>query len=266
MMNLVDSAAKTKIWVISLTKATERRAAFKATLEGSSLDWDFYDAHTGVSPDLTYSEKTSTRLNGRPMQRGELGCYSSHHQLWKWLIDSQDYDQMLVIEDDVHMDWSYVRDIKGTDFSKLGIEYLRLFAKMPAAWRFIASPFLDKYRHLVQFTGYPLGTQVYMVTKSGARKFAANARNLEAPIDVYMDRTWEHGVLNLAIFPFPAFERHQASSIGEERFTQISRPLHEKIRGVPPRVCRRLQSLWLQWGFSGRQARKLKKSLKAIRP
>ena len=45
--------------------------------------------------------------------------------------------------------------------------------------------------------------------------------NIEAPVDVYMEPTWDHGLLNLAVYPFPVYERHQRSWIGEGRFSAL---------------------------------------------
>ena len=81
-----------------------------------------------------------------------------------------DCDQLIVLEDDVVVDWEFIREISAIQLAGRGIEYLRLFAKMPAPWRFIASPYFDKYRHLIRFTGYALGTQAYVLSKTGAQR------------------------------------------------------------------------------------------------
>ena len=253
---------RTKVWVISLRTAQARRDAFLATVTEAASDWDFFDACSGVGPGLVYDAERARRLNNRPLQNGELGCYSSHYQLWSWLEHSADYEQMVVIEDDVVVDWGFLSEVSRIDLQSRGIEYLRLFAKMPSSWRFVASPFLDKYRHLIQFTGYPLGTQAYLVTREGARKFRRHAEVIEAAVDVYMDRTWEHQVLNLAILPFPAYERHQASSIGEARFQSAGRGPEDILRSFLPKVRRRLSSLWLAHGLENANVRRLRRRLK----
>jgi glycosyl transferase family 25 len=242
--------------------AQARRAAFVATVPDSAIEWEFFDACTGVGQGLAYNDKRVRMLNNRPLQNGELGCYSSHFHLWNWLERSTDYDQMVVIEDDVVMDWGFLAEMSRGDFQSQGIEYLRLFAKMPSPWRFVASPFLDRYRHLIQFTGYPLGTQAYLVTRDGAKKFRRNGQVIEAAVDVYMDRTWEHEVLNLAIFPFPAYERHQSSSIGEGRFESAARQPQDLMRSFLPKLRRRLHSLWQRYGLGNAEVRRLRRRLK----
>lgn len=252
---------RTKTWVISLKTAEARRAAFAATAPNGAGDWEFFDACTDLAPGLVYDAEHARVLNNRPLQKGELGCYSSHFQLWSWLEHHAEYEQMVVIEDDVVMDWGFLSEINRVDLESQGIEYLRLFAKMPSPWRFIASPFLDKYRHLIQFTGYPLGTQAYLVTRAGAQKFRQHGQVIEAAVDVYMDRTWEHDVLNLAIFPFPAYERHQSSSIGESRFESSPRRPGDVLRSLLPKLHRRLRSLWQMRGFGDAEVRRLRRRL-----
>lgn len=263
-MTATGREPRTKIWVVSLRTAQARRSAFLATVTDAARDWDFFDACSGVGPGLVYDAERVRALNNRPLQQGELGCYSSHYQLWSWLEHSADYEQMVVIEDDVAMDWGFLAEVSRIDLQSHGIEYLRLFAKMPSPWRFVASPFLDRYRHLIQFTGYPLGTQAYLVTRAGARKFRRHAQVIEAAVDVYMDRTWEHKVLNLAIVPFPAYERHQASSIGEGRFQAAARRPADVVRSFLPKLRRRLSSLWLAYGFGDADVRRLRRRLNEV--
>ena len=69
----------TKIVVISLPDATERRAAFAARAGGVGLDWSFIDAGRGLGPNLTYDPDEAIVSKGRPLSPGELGCYASHY-------------------------------------------------------------------------------------------------------------------------------------------------------------------------------------------
>jgi glycosyl transferase family 25 len=253
----------TAIRVISLPGARERRQAFARSAAAAGCEWEFFDAHTTPASGLSYDEKRVTGIYGRKLQPGELGCYSSHFDLWRWLVKA-DCEQLIVLEDDVVVDWDFIRDISATQMAGRGIEYLRLFAKMPAPWRFIASPYFDKYRHLIRFTGYALGTQAYVLSKAGAERLIRHGSIIEAPVDVYMDRTWDHGLLNLAVYPFPIYERHQRSSIGEGRFSApISRWGQPSLSNLWIRLRRKLQLNWAIHGVSPSSARALQRLLKA---
>ena len=259
----MSTRPQTAIRVISLPAAVERRQAFTRAAAAAGCEWEFFDAHATPVSGLGYDERRVAGIYGRRLHPGELGCYSSHFELWRWLVEA-DYEQLIVLEDDVVVDWEFIREIGALRLAARGIEYLRLFAKMPAPWRFVASPYFDRYRHLIRFTGYALGTQAYVLSKAGAERLIRHGSNIEAPVDVYMDRTWEHGLLNLAVYPFPVYERHQRSSIGEGRF---SAPASRRGRLSPGnlwvRACRRLQLKWAIHGFSPASARTLQRLLKA---
>ena len=255
--------ARTAIRVISLPGARERRRSFAESAAAADCAWEFFDAHATPANGLRYDAERVAGVYGRPLQAGELGCYSSHFALWRWLADA-DCEQLIVLEDDVVADWEFIREIGAVPLAGRGIEYLRLFAKMPAPWRCVASPYFDTYRHLIRFTGYALGTQAYVLSKAGAVRLLRRGASVEAPVDVYMDRTWDHGVLNLAVYPFPVYERHQRSSIGEDRFRDPGPPSSQmSLRNLCSRVRRRLHLLWAIHGFSPSRVRTLQRLLEA---
>jgi len=233
---------KTKIWVISLSTATERRAQFQQTVAASAIDWSFFDAHTALQGDLRYSAPNSIVHHGRTLRNGELGAYSSHYALWQWLLTS-DCEQIVVFEDDVQVDWEYLQFLTRHDFTAMGIPYLRMYTKIPARWRYVQSPFLDRYHHLIRFTSYALGTQGYLLTKAGARSFVQHGQDIRYPVDAFMDQYWEHKVANLGIYPFPIYERSIASTIGEQRFIgeSLSAPQRRQFK------MRRLQDKLRMW-------------------
>ncbi|MDB6063260.1 MAG: hypothetical protein JWM78_3363 [Verrucomicrobiaceae bacterium] len=250
---------KTKIWVVSLANAAQRREQFARAVPGDAAAWEFFDAHTQLAPSLLHDSGATRATHGRTLRGGELGCYSSHYALWQWLVDS-DYEQMVVLEDDVYVDWPFLNFLIGHDFSKLNIAYLRLFAKIPSRWRYVASPFLDRYRHLIRYTGYALGTQAYVLTKEGAARLLQHGKQVRYPIDVFMDRYWDHGVPNLAIYPFPVLENFQPSSIGQSRFEQEAIPLAIRMQFKFAKIFAKLR-MWQAHCFGSGVTRTLRQNL-----
>jgi glycosyl transferase family 25 len=214
--------------IISLSSAHERRAHFTKFAGDAELPWSFFDARTATEPPLVYDAAAARRVHGRGLTPGELGVYASHFAVWQRLLDS-DERQMMVFEDDVVADWPLIARLASYDFSAIGIDYLRLFTKIPPRFRKLKSPFLDRYHHLIRITGFALGTQAYMITRSGAERLVKHASKIECPVDVYMDKYWTHGVPNLALYPFPVFERFDASSIGEARFERQPMPAADRF-------------------------------------
>jgi glycosyl transferase family 25 len=249
-------ASSAKVWVISLANDAPRRETFATNAPPPEIDWAFFDAHSGLQGNLTYDERACMRNLMRPLRAGELGCFSSHVALWKWLVDS-DVQQMVVLEDDVVVDWPFLATLLARDLPSVGVEYLRLFAKVPFRWRYIATPFVDNYHHLVRITGSAVGTQGYLITKVGARRMLAQASQVLWPVDMYMDSVWQHGVMNLAIYPFPLYERFQPSSIGDARLG-----IGPGFRALTFRMRRKLR-LWRSvYGPEPLAARLLKRRLR----
>jgi glycosyl transferase family 25 len=249
--------------VISVADAMGRRSAFQEAAKASPIEWSFSDAHTQPNPALSYDPQMMRRQSGRELLNAEQAVYSSHFALWQWLIDAP-CEQMIVLEDDIVVDWPFLEALSRIQFQRQGIEYLRMFAKVPSPWRYVKSPYFDWYRHLIRFTGYPLGTQAYLLSKRGAAKLIGGGRQIRAPVDVFMDQSWQHGLPNLAVYPFPVFERYQPSSIGEERLRPNraghAMPWRSKVRTY---VRRKLRLGWSVYGPEPPAVRRLKRALQS---
>src|SRR5262245_21102652 len=117
--------ANTSIKVISLDTSVDRRQAFTEMASGTKLDWTFSTAYTGKTEPLQYDYSLAVRRCGRPLSAAEIGCYSSHFKLWEWLARS-DFDQAIIFEDDVIVDWGIIEKLATTRLSEYQIEFLRL--------------------------------------------------------------------------------------------------------------------------------------------
>ena len=93
----------------------------------------------------------------RPLTPGELGCYSSHYHAWLVLLDSR-AAQMIVLENDTVVDWTFLEKLATLDFSALGVSYLRLFGKRPCAFR-LHGEVIEPRRYLVEYAPYVHGTR-----------------------------------------------------------------------------------------------------------
>ncbi|MBO9518187.1 MAG: glycosyltransferase family 25 protein [Porphyrobacter sp.] len=223
---------KTKVLVVSLETASERRERFSAAAPADALDWEFFDAHRGLSPDLHYDEAEAIRRKGRPLKPGELGCYSSHYAIWQRLLESDD-EAYIVLEDDVVPDWRFLSALSRQSLAERGIRYLRLYYKFPARYIVRERNFVRRSTSIVELLDLAFGTQGYVITKPAAAIFVETFRNVVRPIDDQLDRHWDHGVPNLSVFPFPLFEMMLESDIGDDRFA-----------AQPPRTLGRRVDMW----------------------
>lgn len=220
---------RTRIVVISMADASERRGRFEERALGAPVAWSFFPAHTSLHSSLRYDEERAVIAKGRPLRAGEIGCYSSHYAVWQDL-QRDEADQYVVLEDDVIVDWTFVGKLAQIDLAAMGIDYLRLYYKFPARVALVKENFIDRARSIVELAGNAYGTQGYAITKAGAKVFLDHCRIVCRPIDDEMDRTWVHGQRNLAVFPFPIFEESAGSTIGNTRFDRFVVPKHLKLK------------------------------------
>jgi glycosyl transferase, family 25 len=237
---------KTDIYVISLETSSDRRESFKrhCAAADATLPWRFFDAHTTMTNELSYRESDAIAAKGRALYPRELAAYSSHYASWAKML-REGADQLLVLEDDVVVDWEFLKVLSSQNLSSLGISYLKLFNKNITPYRVLTDNF--HRRCLIDCRGFSHGMQAYMLTRGGAERFLAVCKKVSRPIDDEMDRSWAHGVPNLAVFPFPAFERHVTSTIGTVRYDKHDMPtrftfsrnrmrLEEKLRRARQKI------------------------------
>jgi glycosyl transferase family 25 len=239
-------SAETLVLVISLPDAAERRAAFAERARRTTLSWTFFDAHRELGAGLAYSPDEAVVAKGRPLLPGELGCYSSHYHAWLTLLGSRS-PQMIVLEDDTIVDWTFLEKLARLDFSARGVSYLRLFAKRPCAFR-LHGEAIEPQRYLVEYAAYAHGTQGYVLTRGGAERFLRHCRRVRRPVDIELDRAWVHGVPCLAVFPFPLTEVSTASTIGSARWTRPEIPAGLRGARLRKRVVERARRIrwWLR--------------------
>lgn len=230
---------RSRIFVVSMADAAERRRIFAAGAAGAAVPWSFFDAWDRPHPELDYDEDAAIIAKGRPLRKGEIGCYSSHYALWRQLAGDDGADQYIVLEDDVIADWDFLARFAAIDHGLAGHDYIRLYYKKPAPSRVVEKDFVCRTSWLIELSGYCFGTQGYLVSKAGAQRLAEHCRVLCRPIDDEMDRSWVHGVPNLAVFPFPLMERKIESGIGLQRFEGFPVPPRLKLRRFVARTRER---------------------------
>jgi glycosyl transferase family 25 len=241
---------KVKVMVVSLATATERRERFAASAPADGLDWEFFDAHHALSPELRYEDGAAIRHKGRALRPGELGCYSSHYAIWRRLLDSE-MDAFIVLEDDVVPDWDFLAALSREPLVQREVHYLRLYYKNPARFLVRERNFVRRSTSIIELLDLAFGTQGYLITKRAAATFLNRFREVVRPIDDQMDRYWEHGVPNLSLFPFPIIETMLISDIGDDRFAEtMPRSLATSVNGWRDRISRHIamrRRRWVKW-------------------
>ena len=149
-------------------------------LENFRRRWNIYGKRCDRIPGVNYRKQTHVvndllkadrlNLNGAGFRNskeavlGEFGCYMSHYNSWKYIVDNK-LESSLILEDGV----TFLR----SDFENLSInpdlDILYINKEMT----------LDENRN---FVGY--GTQGYIVTQKGAKNLMEKCFILSLPIDL----------------------------------------------------------------------------------
>jgi len=195
-----------------------------------------------MSPGLDYDEDEVIVRRGRPMTRPELGCYSSHVGAWLEFIHGS-AQQLIVFEDDVLIDWGFIEEAASHDFHADGIDYIR-FAATAASPNVVLGEMFGRY--LVQYTGYALGAQAYLLTRAGAYRMMERFRRVRGPVDDVMDQAWRGSLPNLGIVQQPVTGITAPSQIGAARNAQFEIPARLRSR----RFWFRVQEKVLRKGYS----------------
>lgn len=203
----------TIIKVISLPGST-RRPQFKTAAEESGVSWRFVDGYTSLAAPLKYDARKAIRHFGRELTSGEIGCYTSHYKAWEEFLLS-DSEQLIVLEDDVVVDWGALARLAAHGFARKDIHILRMFCTHTFPHDVCIPRFLSPHSHLLRVRGLILGIQAYLLTRKGAQAFLSTGNSVFMPVDWVMSRYWHYGLANYCLFPFPVLERYGVSAIGD---------------------------------------------------
>ena len=243
--NETPAVSLTAVKVISMKSAADRRLRFTENAAEARLAWDFYTAASGIIPGLSYDEARARRRFGRALRPGELGCYSSHFGVWKWLIESG-VPQAIVLEDDVAVDWAVLNRLAAQNMANSDIHLLRLFSTHPFRSEVVRYKLLSDHTHLLRLKGLFFGTQAYLITRRGAIALVEAGRRVDAPVDWLMSRYWEFGFPSYVMFPFPLFERMVPSMIESRENAERRQPLRYRVPRFMWRLHDKIGQHWYE--------------------
>lgn len=205
---------KTIVRVISVPGSV-RRDLFHRPPDG--VDWAFFDASTSLAEGFDYDVDTAWAHLKRGLAPAEIGCYCSHVRAWHAFLADPTADQILVVEDDVYVDWPVTLHLAALDWGAKNIDFIKFFGRYPAKWRIVEWQYPIWDRHVVQYTTRQYGAQLYLLTRKAAERFERQFRQISRPIDVEMERPWATGIPVTGIVPPTAVELSVPSSVMNRR-------------------------------------------------
>jgi glycosyl transferase family 25 len=218
---------KLEINVISLPNALDRRTQVAASFADCPYPWSFVDASDGSRTEIPYRPSRAIARMGRELKSAEVGCFDSHYRALRSFAESGATQMLLVVEDDVVIDFGFPFEDLIDAMTSAGVDFIRLYSRrVPAAkhvmfWR---------NRWLVRYRWEPFGTQCYLVSQAGARHLVGRIKFIGRPVDDEFDRFWENGLPPYALFPHPVLELSSASSIVRSADASHSRGRRARYR------------------------------------
>lgn len=243
-----------KILVISLPDATRRRRDAVAQLAAHDVQFEFLDAMRGADAlqqgIFSRVDETSFLLNtGRRMTPGEIGCFASHRLAWQRCVDRG--VPMVIMEDDFQLRDHFPAALDACESVIDRLGFLRLQTTLRSKEVHIAD--LGDFE-LKRFTKPPHGLMCYCLSPPVAQRFIELTHVLDAPVDVFMKKYWEHGQALHALTPFsvePSTHHSRTTISGRVKARKTGaialKRLVRKLRGH----VSRLRSNWLFRRYDG---------------
>lgn len=237
-----------EIVVISLPGATDRRESVARQMRSAGLAFRFLDAASGpeaiAAGEFDGIDEDNYVLNcGRRPVPGEIGCFASHRRAWQQCAAAG--VPILVMEDDFELRQNFRDAVNAAALVIENAGFVRLQTDLRARKKPVAE--VGDFM-LARFTKPPHGLMCYAISPAVAQRFVARTHVVDAPVDVFVKKYWDHGQALHALLPYSVGEsrHHQVTSIPGRRRQAKSR------RVAIRRFCRKAgwQVQRVVWNFA----------------
>ncbi|XP_062408646.1 procollagen galactosyltransferase 2 [Sardina pilchardus] len=190
-----DKMGFDEIYLINLKRRPDRRKRMMSTLDALGLQATQTDAVDGkalntsqvLALDIDMLPNYKDPYSDRVLTRGEIGCFLSHYNIWKQVVE-KGQQQVLLLEDDVRFQPRFksrlitiMQDVKaaGLDWDLVYVGRKRLQVKEPEHW-------VEGVKNLVH-PDYSYWTLGYALSLQGARKLLqAEPFGKMLPVDEFL--------------------------------------------------------------------------------
>lgn len=228
--------------LINMDRSIQRRQQMEHRLLGLGLVYTRLSAVDGkarwaeLSP--TVDVYTFQRNVGRDVMQGEIGCYHSHLQAWRALVDSNSHT-LLVLEDDVVFGDNFLPALHEALLHRHSWDMLnfnKIRAKQPVQQAQIGPYSLNAY------LGPLTGMGAYLISRDTARRLLSSMLPITLPIDLELDRVHRHRIRRYGLEPFPSHvDDGNQSTITGQSFSGVKKyPWYRRL----PTFRRRLRDLF----------------------
>ncbi len=201
-MQLSEPVGMPRVFVISLRTASGRRERAGSQLQAAEVPFSFFDAVT--PPDLSAGaefrcvDAEAFLVNtGREPVPAEIACFASHKCLWRHCAEIG--EPIVVLEDDFTLRPNFPDALRAALLLAGESGFLRLQTDLRAGKTPVAE---GADFTLARFTYPPHGLMAYCISPSVAGAFVRDSDVLDAPVDVFVKRYWQHHLPLFALLPY----------------------------------------------------------------
>ena len=199
-------------YVISLTRAVERRVQFAAECAQAGITYQIFDGVDGRAREAELLAKSDPvawrRFMGSEISAGHMGCYASHVDLWAQIGHGPD-PVALICEDDVVFHADFAQAVEAALALQDRWDICR-FAKIRAKGA-IAQATRDGYT-LNAYWGPFTGNACYLIKRETAAKLAASFYPIRRAHDHELNRIFAYNIRLTGLTPWPAHPEDQGES------------------------------------------------------
>ncbi len=237
------------VFCISLARAKERRATMRRRLDALGMPYEFVGGVDGEKLDFSHYKNrlrpdAFRRIRGREMSPGEVGCFLSHHNLWRRIIAEQT-ECALVLEDDAQWDGDLPDVVADVAACEWQWDVVMLSAPNRIAAERTVCGVGKNGRNLVRYKWRATNTAGYLIRLSGAAKLFGHCWEIRAPIDWLMPEWWLNGAKVYGVRPPPVFADGAASLITHRG--RIAAPFSGRVAASLARKCDRMHCRFCRW-------------------
>ena len=193
-----------ELFVISLRSARARRMHVVAEMAAAGLAFNFFDAVEADAEPERHFVATNLPLYEinarRPPLLSEIACYASHVAMWRRCVELG--APIVVLEDDFRLLPGFAGALPRLEALTREFGFVRIQSLQRARRRFTPKVVRNDSELTLHYLGdVPLCMLAYSIDPSAAATLIESSAYLQAPVDKFMQRTWEHGVPLFGIAP-----------------------------------------------------------------
>ncbi|ETE70994.1 Procollagen galactosyltransferase 1, partial [Ophiophagus hannah] len=239
-----DKMGFDEVFMINLKRRTDRRERMLKTLYEQEIDCKIVDAVDGKAMNKSQVDAMGIKMlpgykdpyHGRPLTKGELGCFLSHYNIWKEVVE-RGLEKSVVFEDDLRFEIFFKRRMmnlmfdleeEGLDWDLIYIGRKRMQVEHP-------EKAVPNIRNLVE-ADYSYWTLGYVISLQGAKKLLdAEPLSKMLPVDEflpvmfnkhpvteYMEHFDNRNLLAFSVEPLLVYPTHYTGDDGYVSDTETS--------------------------------------------